>query len=245
MYQEGILLFFTGVFASFFGTLAGGGGLVTIPAMILFGLPVQIGIATNKFSSGIASLSSVFTLIKHKAITWQQTSRYLFVAIIGGIIGALITSHLNERMMNLAAIFLLIFALMISLQRWDWENRKQAFSTRKMDRLWTFLIAIYDGGFGPGSSTFGILLYIKLTGAYIQAVQLTRVLILGSCLGAFLIFYHTGYFQWKYAIPLALGSIIGTELALKVLPSIPKNWARKLINIIIFLLIVQVSFKLV
>jgi uncharacterized membrane protein YfcA len=244
MYQEGILLFFIGLFASFFGTLAGGGGLITIPAMMLFGLPVHIGVATNKFSSGIASLSGVLTLIKQKALTWQQTSRYLFVAILGGIMGAIITSHVNERTMNWVAMLLLTFALMISLKKWDWERRKQGISAKKTDLWWTFLIAVYDGGFGPGSSTFGILHYIKLKGEYIQAVQFTRVLILGSCLGAFLIFYQTGYFQWRYAIPLALGSIIGTELALKVLPSIPKKWARKLVHIIIFLLIIQVSFKL-
>jgi uncharacterized protein len=245
MYQEGILLFFIGLFASFLGTLAGGGALITISAMMLFGLPVQIGVATNKFSSGIASLSSVITLIKQKAITLKQTSRYVFVAIIGGLVGAFFTSHINERTMNLVAIVLLIFVLLISTRKWNWENQKQALSAKKMDLLWTFLIAIYDGGFGPGSSTFGILHYIKLTGAYIQAVQLTRILILGSCFGAFIIFYHTGYFQWKYAIPLALGSIIETELALRTLPLIPKEWARKLINAIIFMLIIQVFFKLI
>ncbi|GIM47963.1 hypothetical protein DNHGIG_35120 [Collibacillus ludicampi] len=194
MYQEWILLFLIGLFASFLGTLAGGGALITIPAMMLFGLPVQIGVATNKFSSGIASFSSVVTLIKQKAITLKQTLRYVFVAIVGGFVGAFFTSHVNEKTMNQVAIGLLIFVLLISIRKWNWEDQKQALSTKKMDLFWTFLIAIYDGGFGPGSSTFGILHYIKLTGAYIQAVHLTRILILGSCVGAFIIFYHTGYF---------------------------------------------------
>jgi uncharacterized membrane protein YfcA len=116
---------------------------------------------------------------------------------------------------------------------------------KKTNFIWTFLIAVYDGGFGPGSSTFGILHYIRLSGEYMKAVQLTRVLILGSCLGGLIVFCQTGYFQWKYATPLASGSIVGTELALKVLPSVRTEWARKLIHVILLLLIVQVSWKLI
>jgi len=167
------------------------------------------------------------------------------IAILGGLVGGLVSSHLKEETMNIVAIVLLMVVLLISMRKWDWENQKQTPSAKKMDFIWTFLIAVYDGGFGPGSSTFGILHYIRLSGEYAKAVQLTRVLILGSCLGGFIVFYHTGYFQWKYAIPLASGSIIGTELALKVLPSIPREWARKLIHAIMFLLIIQVSWELI
>jgi uncharacterized protein len=125
------LLFFIGLFASFFGTLAGGGGLITIPAMMLFGLPVHIGVATNKFSSGIASLSGVLTLIKQKALTWKQTSRYLFVAILGGIMSAIITSHVNERTMNWVAMLLLTFALMISLKNGTGNVENKVFPLRR------------------------------------------------------------------------------------------------------------------
>lgn len=180
MTTEGILLFFIGLFASFLGTLAGDGGLITIPAMMLFGLPVQIGVATNKFSSGIASLSSVATLIRKKALTLKQTIRYVLIAILGGLGGCHFSSHLKEETMNIVAIILLIMVLLISMREWDWENQKQKSSAKKMDFIWTFLIAVYDGGFGPGSSTFGILHYIRLSGEYAKAVQFTRVLILGS-----------------------------------------------------------------
>lgn len=244
MDAQGVMLFFIGLFAAFLGTLAGGAGLITLPAMMLFGIPVQVGVATNKFSTGIASFAGVITLTKQKAISWKRAWRSVTVAIIGGVAGASITSHLSERTMNIVALILLCFALVISLGNWEVDPKK-AISSGKMNALLPLLIAIYDGSFGPGSSTFGILHYTRQTGAYLQAVQLTRVLIFGSCLGAFLIYYQTGYFQWYYAIPLALGSILGTEVALKVVPRIPKTLAKKMINGIIVLLIVQVSLKLI
>jgi hypothetical protein len=117
MPPEGIMLFLIGLFASFLGTLAGGGGLITIPAMMLFGLPVQIGVATNKFSSGIASFSSVVTLLRKSALTLKQTLRYVCIALSGGVVGALFSSHLKEETMNRVAIVLLILVLLISMRK--------------------------------------------------------------------------------------------------------------------------------
>lgn len=57
-----------GMVAAFIGTLAGGGRLITLPAMMLVGIPIQTSIATNKFSTGISALSSIFYLLYHKEI---------------------------------------------------------------------------------------------------------------------------------------------------------------------------------
>jgi len=56
-----------GMVAAFIGTLAGGGGLITLPAMMLVGIPIQTSIATNKFSTGISSLSSIFSTLSEGA----------------------------------------------------------------------------------------------------------------------------------------------------------------------------------
>ena len=80
--------------------------------------------------------------------------------------------------------------------------------------------------------------------SYLQSVQLTRVLIFGSCAGAFIIFYQTGFLQWQYAIAMAIGSIIGSQIGLLVLPKIPFKIAQILLIVIIVLLIIQMGSKL-
>ncbi|MFJ8530992.1 sulfite exporter TauE/SafE family protein [Bacillus sp. NPDC094106] len=244
-------LFFTllviGIVSAFIGTLAGGGGLITLPAMMLVGVPIQVGIATNKFSSGIAALTSIFYLLKNKHLSVKTIIVNVCIAMIGGMSGALITSHVTEQTMNIMALILLIFALIITLKNKQWVSsvEEKSKDTTIVSNTVPFFIAAYDGGFGPGSSTFGILHYMNQKNTYMKAVQLTRVLIFGSCCGAFIIFYQTGFVQWNYAIAMAIGSAIGSQIGLIALPKIPLKIAKNLLIIIIFLLIGQVVFKMI
>lgn len=244
-----IILFFIGIFASFVGTLAGGGGLITLPAMMLTGIPIHTSIATNKFSSGIAALSNVLYLILLKQLNSKTIIQPFFVACIGGGVGAFVTVHLSEETMNVISLILLFFALVVTIKNKEWIETSQRGRHESTKEGWTpfihFSIGAYDGGFGPGSSTFSILYYMKKKHTYLNAVQLSRILILGSCVGAFIIFYQTGFLQWPYAIAMAFGSMIGSQFGLLVLPKVPLKIARSLLISIMFFLITQMVFKII
>ena len=142
-----------GMLGSFIGTLAGGGGLITLPAMLLLGIPIHFSIATNKFSSGIASLSSLFVLLKTKELNMKIMKPYMISSMIGGGFGALVTSILPEKWLNLIAICLLIFAFIVSIQSRKWYSQLQANNANPNNRsskVMSFFIGMYDGGFGPG-----------------------------------------------------------------------------------------------
>ncbi len=243
------LLFAIGLMAAFFGTLVGGGGLLSLPAMLLAGIPVQLGIATNKFSSGIAALANAGYLWRKRQISLRGSIPMLLLACAGGVCGALVTVHLSERTMSVAALILLAFALFVTLKNRQWTAAMQdgthAGKPTRFGKWGTFLISLYDGGFGPGSSTLAILLFLKQGQSYQQAAQTTRMLILGSCLGGFLVFCQTGFLNWSYAIPLAIGSIAGSQLGLLVLPRIPLAVVRKMLIGVIILLMLQVSWKII
>lgn len=242
-----IILILIGIVSAFIGTLAGGGGLITLPAMMLVGVPIQTGIATNKFSSGIAACTSVFYLMRNKQVSTKTILMNVSIAFIGGITGALITSSISETNMNIIALILLVFAFITTItnKKWASEDNKNKMLTKKRSYLIPYFVAVYDGGFGPGSSTFAILHYMGRNETYLKAVQLTRVLILGSCFGAFLVFYNTGFIQWNYAIAMAIGSAIGSQIGLLALPHIPIKVAKMLLVSIIILLIGQVGYKLI
>lgn len=146
--KQYLLIFFIGIVASFVGTLAGGGGLITLPAMILTGIPIQTSIATNKFSSGIAAFSSVFYLIYQKHLKVKMIIKIVFIAIFGGIGGALLTSHVSEQTMSKMAIILLLFALVVTIKNKEWiasvRVNERVPSSRVLRLLIPFFIAAYD-----------------------------------------------------------------------------------------------------
>jgi uncharacterized membrane protein YfcA len=237
-----LLLMGLGMISSFIGTLAGGGGIITLPAMMLVGIPIQVGIATNKFSSGIASFTSILYLLKNKVFTLKGLLPVIIISFFGGIVGAVATSSVTEQTMNIAALVLLVFALFVTMRNKKWVSAIQEASQKSslFSKITPFFIAIYDGGFGPGSATFGIIHFMREQYSYVKSAQLSRVLNFGSCAGAFIIFYQTGYVNWHYAIALAIGSSLGTQIGLVALPKIPLKLARTLLITIIFMLIGQV-----
>jgi uncharacterized protein len=242
-------LLIIGVFSSFIGTLAGGGGLITLPAMLILGIPIQTGIATNKFSSGIAAFTSVTYLLKNKQLDATTIFINMVIAFLGGISGALITTSLSEKTMNVVALILLAFALIVTFKNNNWisaaiDVKDSNKASGLASRIITFFIAVYDGGFGPGSSTFGIIHYMTKKQTYVKAVQLTRVLIFGSAFGAFIVFYLTGFVQWPYAIALAIGSTLGSQIGLVALPHIPLKLAKSLLVTILVLLIGEMVYKI-
>jgi uncharacterized membrane protein YfcA len=242
-----LLLMGLGMISSFIGTLAGGGGIITLPAMMLIGIPIQYGIATNKFSSGIASFTSIIYVLKNKIFTLKSLLPVIFISILGGMVGAIATTSVSEQTMNIAALILLVFALFVTIRNKKWvaevkdlkSNQKPSF----LSKLIPLFIGIYDGGFGPGSATFSIIHFMREQYSYVKSAQLSRVLNFGSCVGAFIIFYQTGYINWNYAIALAIGSALGTQIGLLALPKIPLKIARTLLISIIFMLIGQVVVK--
>ena len=106
------------------------------------------------------------------------------------------------------------------------------------------MISTYDGLFGPGQAT--ILMYTHLLNglSYIRAVAFTRFQTFVSCLGAFTIYFQTGHFSWSVGIPFAFGAILGAQLAIRLARKLSTNQIQWLLNILTFLLIIQLGRQL-
>ncbi|MET4561087.1 putative membrane protein YfcA [Lysinibacillus parviboronicapiens] len=143
--------------------------------------------------------------------------------------------------MNIVACVCLIFVFFIVLgsNKFMVKDIKET-QEQPINKLIPFAISIYDGGFGPGSALMNITYYLKNQYIYIKAVELTRIITFSSCTGAFLFYYFTGIVNWGIAIPVSIGSIVGSFLGLKIIPYIKTKWIQVLLPIIFFLLIVQV-----
>lgn len=242
-----IFLFLIGLSGSFIGALAGGGGLITLPAMMLVGIPVQFGIGANKFSFFCASLANTIQILKEKRLPKKILFSGTILGAAGGVTGGLVTANVEEKILNIVVFFLLSFALVMTAVKkpveQEEENCPPKESTLKQ-KILTFLIGVYDGGFGPGSATLGIMMFMYRGYQYIHSVHLTRMLVMGSCTGAMIVFWRSGFINWNYVIPLTMGSIIGAQAGFQLLPKISQKTAKTLLMIITILLIVQIFIKI-
>lgn len=242
---HGLLLFCIGVVAAIIGILFGAAGFVLLPAMLLAGIPIHATIAANKFATGISSLSTIIGFVLRKKVSLKKMIPLMSVTCIGGISGAFLTTRLSEQTMNIVACIVLIFMFFLVLKgNKHLVTENDEGNEQKTSMISPFFIGIYDGGFGPGSALMNITYFLKRKYSYMKAVQLTRFMMFASCMGAFTFYYFYGIVNWGIAIPVAIGSIVGSHLGLKIVPYVKGKWLQMLLPVIFFILIVQVVWDL-
>lgn len=238
-----VLLYFIGFLATTLGTLAGGGGLISLPAMLLMGLPVHSAIGANKVSNTVSSFSSFLLIYKNKEVTVKEALTIVPLSLAGGITGGVIASFLEEEWMMIIAIVLLSFAFMTSFLGKSNFDGRETFHVTKKSATSLYGIGIYDGVFGPGSGTLAMYLYARLKVSYLRAVGLSRIMIFSSCFGASISYISTGKIIWPLTIALMLGSISGAQLGVRLARKLKKEYIGPLLRIVTVLLIIQIVVK--
>ncbi|HLQ95829.1 MAG TPA: sulfite exporter TauE/SafE family protein [Pseudogracilibacillus sp.] len=242
--MEIAILFLIGILQRFIGTLAGGGGLISFPAMLLLGVPVHATIAANKLSTTFGAFTNFLVLIKNKEISGKHFWFIAPFAILGGVLGSMIATVLSEAVLTVVAVTLLCFAFGLAfLKKPEVTATFTGKITKKMYAA--FLgTSTYNGAFGPGQGT--VLLYLLLYQriSYISAIGFSQINTFISSAAATIIFISTGSMVWHIAIPLTVGSIFGGQIAIRLAYKLSRKHVRWLLHIITFFLIVQLIWKL-
>lgn len=234
------VLFVIGAIAAIFGVLLGAAGFILLPAMLMVGVPIHTTIAVNKFATGVSSFVSVLSLLIKGQIKLKTMFPFMMVAAIGGVVGAFISANISENTLNIIACIILAFAFLIVLKQ-QFKRMEIADSSvaKKISRLPPFFIGMYDGAIGPGSGSMNISYFLKANYPYLKAVQLTRFMMFSSCMSAFFFYLLYGVFDVIIAVPITIGSIVGTQLALKIAPYLKSRWLQMVLPVLFFFLFIQ------
>ncbi|MCA0987883.1 sulfite exporter TauE/SafE family protein [Guptibacillus algicola] len=241
--MEWLWLFGIGLIATFIGTLSGSGGLINVPAMILLGLPIHSIISANKFSNMLSSFSSFFVLLRRKELVMKEAFKTGPIALVGGVCGGLFASSLSEQALQLFAASLLIAALGISFLK----KRQSSTTLKKVPtKALPFLgvIGWYDGSFGPGQATLQMHLFRQSGLSYLFSIGLTRFNTFLSCTGAVLVYFMSGHLNMAIAIPLAIGSITGAQISVRIADKLSLSQVNWLLRTMTILLICQVCYSI-
>ncbi|MCM3636994.1 sulfite exporter TauE/SafE family protein [Sporosarcina luteola] len=238
--MEYISLFFIGAIATTIGTLAGGGGLISLPAMLLLGIPIHSAIGANKVSNTVSSFSSFLFLLKHKQISLRESYWIIPVSLIGGISGGFIATKLSEDNLYILAIILLSFAFITSFIGKGDFNGQEKLKLSKVSVPGLYGIGIYDGLFGPGQGTLMLYLFGHLKVAYIRAVGYVRLATFSSCFGAAITYIAAGKIIWPLTLLLMLGSITGAQTGVRIAEKLKPKFVKPILRVVTVALILQI-----
>ena len=215
------LLFLAGLCDS----IAGGGGTISLPALMLAGLPTHFALGTNKMCMSMGTAVSVYRYGKSGRIRWGLSLIAAAGAVLGAILGARIALLIDDRYMRYILLVLLpASALFLALNKsFGQEGREKGLSPARTGAL-AFLcgggVGVYDGFFGPGAGTFYIMaLSVALGLGLTEATADSRVINLASNVGALITFISSGVVLWRLALPgiacTMAGNYVGSGLAMK------------------------------
>jgi hypothetical protein len=215
-------------FAGFIDSIAGGGGIISLPAYLIAGIPPTAARGTNKFSSTIGLTVVSFRFIKRKKVHLKIAVVASAAALIGSAIGAelsIILDRFDERYfyyimiasLPILAVFIL-FNKKIGTDKPDFTL--SVWKTYIYASLTGLVIGAYDGFFGPGAGTFLIIIFNAVIGLDVLTASGTaKVANLASNFAALVMFLRDGSVIIALAAPAAafsiLGNILGSRLAFK------------------------------
>ena len=238
-----IILFIAAFLASLIDSIAGGGGLLTTPAMLLVGINPLNTLATNKFQSCFGNFTSTYNYYKNGLLTEPKRYLFFFLSFAGSMVGTFLVSRIsNEVLESIIPILLISAAVFFILNRGPSTSNKSS-SLVFIFNLIVILIGFYDGFFGPGTGSFFVLAFVIIKGISImEATAITKLLNFASNFAAFIIFAIKGYVIWELGLIMAVAQIGGANLGSRFAISNGEKVVRPVLVVVSILLSIRILF---
>lgn len=243
-YQLLMILFMVAIAAGFIDSIAGGGGLITLPVLLAVGLAPAQALATNKLQGCGGAFSASLYFVRKKMVNLSEQRLAIILAFVGSAAGSLLIQLLNANFLRFLLPILTIGVGVYFLfsPTVGEKDRSRRLSDHQFAILAAMVIGFYDGFFGPGAGSFYALAYVTLAGFnLIKATAHTKVLNFTSNLAGLLFFILGGQVVWSVGFVMLVGQVIGAQLGAKMV--ITKG--RKLIRPMLIIVSALVSIKLI
>jgi hypothetical protein len=236
-------LFVAAVTAGFVDAIAGGGGLVTLPALLWAGLPPVAALSTNKLQGFSGSLASTLTFGRGGHLELRTFAPAAFAAAAGGLTGAIAVRAVDPGAARAIIPVLLVAASLYFLFS---PRVADAESPPRMSVGWFALAAVlpigfYDGFFGPGAGSFYALALVSLLGLGLRrATAHAKLINVCSNGAAFCVFLVGGEIVWTAGLTMVAGQVLGSWLGSRA----AITWGARLIRPLLVIMALATTVKI-
>jgi uncharacterized protein len=208
------LLFLIGWVAGFVDAIAGGGGLITVPALLGLGLPPQEALGTNKLQATFGSGSATYHYAAAKTVDLKDCLRGFLFSLVGAALGAIAVQQVDPSFLRKVIPILLIVVAIYTLVRPQLgaKDLHPRMPRNWFDLVFGLLIGFYDGFFGPGTGTFWAMAFVIGLGFNLaRATGYTKVMNFASNLSSLAFFIAGGKVHFLEGIIMGLGQLAGAR----------------------------------
>lgn len=234
--------------AGFVDSIGGGGGLISLPAYYLAGVPIHHALATNKMSSAVGTLISAVRICRQVMIRWKLALPAVFLALTGSALGTKLSLLTDERILRHVLLVVLPVVTFFVLRKDALASEKQKRLSEQKEAVITwigaFCIGAYDGFYGPGTGTFMIIVLLAFAHmTSMEAAAYTKIINLSSNIASLTTFLFSG--QVVIALGLAAGvfSIAGHYVGSGLVLKNGTKIIRPIILVVLGLLFVKIVFE--
>jgi len=247
------LLMAASALAGFIDAVVGGGGLITVPALMLglpAGTPMTTLLGTNKVMASAGTTMAAAQFVRSGVLPLRELLLPMLFAAGGSLLGSRLTYSVHPEVLRPLVVLLLVAVFVFTLVRPDLgERHAPRFGLahqRGLASLIAFVLGGYDGFFGPGTGTFMIYLFVAVLGFdFLRASALAKAANWASNGAALVFFLAHGSWLWKVALPLAAANGLGGYLGARVALEKGSRWVRFLFIGVVGALILRLGWQLI
>lgn len=235
--------------ASFVDAVAGGGGLIALPAYLLAGVPMHNAIATNKLSSSMGTVFSTVRLCKNKFVDWGLAVPCVSMALLGSYIGANLALLASDKFLKGMLLPVLPVVAFYVLKKKDMDSGSEVAISRKKQWILcgisSLVVGCYDGFYGPGTGTFLLLLYTGLAKMTVsKASGNMKLANLSSNVAAMVVFLFSGKIVFALGLTASVFSIAGHYIGSGMVMKNGSRIVRPIILVVIALLFIKILMEM-
>ncbi len=205
--------------AGFVDSIAGGGGLLVLPSLLLSGLDPIAALATNKLQGTFGTASATLTFWKKGLLHPREHKAEIAMVFIGAALGVFAVAYVpTQGLQAVMPILLIAVAVYFAFSpKLSVDRSKPKLFSAAFGFVLAPIIGFYDGIFGPGTGSFFMLALVSLFGVgLIEATGRTKLLNLTSNVASLLMFAIGGKIFWTLGLVMGVGQFFGAQLGSRV-----------------------------
>lgn len=235
--------------AGFVDAIAGGGGMISLPAYLIAGVPVHMALGTNKMSSMIGTVVSTARYVKNGFVDWPLAIPSMAAAVIGSFLGANLALYVSDTVLKWILLIVLPFLAVYIFRNRSFEAGNRFCLSRKQVLCWGIVISLgigcFDGFYGPGTGTFLLILYTSVLGLTVKTASGNVKLVnLSSNVAAFTTFLLHGQIVLVLGGAAAVFSIAGHYLGSGMVMKNGAKIVRPIILVVMTLLYIKIIYEM-